>query len=232
MAMSAVTAEGTKELMKAMESALSSQMEYISCTISYNHVTLLSTVHNLGILDEVQYNDEGVFVRGKVPLFLKEQINNRGLYNDEESNAAGGDDVDDFDYPKLDIIDNEDEKDEFDWSGLAKGRHSARREWDNAEGDSNSDSLFVSTEDCGIDASAAAEGSVGYRDSFSMLGGNRALTIPARRRKCATTVENKRKATQADGDEFNDTSKLLDFDAGDYYGTDSTTHAVIEGSED
>ena len=232
MAMSAVTAEGTKELMKAMESALSSQMEYISCTISYNHVTLLSTVHNLGILDEVQYNDEGVFVRGKVPLFLKEQINNRGLYNDEESNAAGGDDVDDFDYPKLDIIDNEDEKDEFDWSGLAKGRHSARREWDNAEGDSNSDSLFVSTEDSGIDASAAAEGSVGYRDSFSMLGGNRALTIPGRRRKCATTVENKRKATQADGDEFNDTSKLLDFDAGDYYGTDSTTHAVIEGSED
>ena len=117
-------------------------------------------------------------------------------------------------------------------SGLAKGRHSARREWDNAEGDSNSDSLFVSTEDCGIDASAAAEGSVGYRDSFSMLGGNRALTIPGRRRKCATTVENKRKATQADGDEFNDTSKLLDFDAGDYYGSDSTTHAVIEGSEE
>ena len=85
--MSAVTAEGSKELMKAMESALSSQMEYISCTISYNHVTLLSTVHNLGILDEVQYLDEGVFVRGKVPLFLKEQINNRGLYNDEESDA-------------------------------------------------------------------------------------------------------------------------------------------------
>ena len=66
--------------MRAMESALSSQMEYISCTISYDHVTLLSTVHNMGILDEVQYVDEGVFVRGKVPLFLKEQIDNRSQY--------------------------------------------------------------------------------------------------------------------------------------------------------
>ena len=87
--MSAVTTEGSSELLKAMESALSSQMEYISCTISYDHVTLLSTIHNLGILDEVQYLDEGAFVRGKVPLFLKEQqIRTRPLGNGVPSGIA------------------------------------------------------------------------------------------------------------------------------------------------
>jgi 50S ribosomal subunit-associated GTPase HflX len=50
-----MTREGTDDLMTAMEKALSSQMEFISCIISYNDVTLLSTVHNLGILDEVLY---------------------------------------------------------------------------------------------------------------------------------------------------------------------------------
>lgn len=234
-AMSAMTAEGTNDLMRAMESALSSQMEYISCTISYNHVTLLSTVHNLGILDEVQYLDEGVFVRGKVPLFLKEQIDNRSQYDDDGPEGEGVESInfeDDFDYPKLDIIDNE-EDEEFDWSGMAKGRHSARREWDKTEGEGGIESLFRSTES---DSAVAAmtEGSVGSRGPFSALGGHRAVSVPdmeaaessggggsgtrTRKRKAITT-ENKRKMVEADGDEFNDTSKLLDFDAGDYYGS-------------
>ena len=49
-AVSATSQEGFSDLMHALEGALSSQMEYISATISYRHVNLLSSVHNLGIL--------------------------------------------------------------------------------------------------------------------------------------------------------------------------------------
>ena len=241
--MSAVTTEGSSELLKAMESALSSQMEYISCTISYDHVTLLSTIHNLGILDEVQYLDEGAFVRGKVPLFLKEQIENRGLYDEEDDEEEYSDPFG-FKLPKSETAAGEQKDEDFDWSGLAKGRHSARREWDKAEGDVSSDSLFRSTEGDALPVGAAA-GSVGHRESYSALGGHRQLVMSSsdtgsevkcdapqslRKRKVSTTAANRRKASEADGDEFNDTSKLLDFDAGDYYGSFSTS--TEENTED
>lgn len=211
--------------MRAMESALSSQMEYISCTISYDHVTLLSTVHNMGILDEVQYQDEGVFVRGKVPLFLKEQIDNRSQYSDEE--AMGVDDVmEDSDYLDEHFNDEDAEGDdeEFDWSGLAKGRHSARREWDKAELVGSSDFLFRTNQDGAISVERGV-GSAGHRGvtlsaSATASDESGARAGPkTRKRKVAITAENKRKAGEADGDEFNDTSKLLDFDAGDYDGS-------------
>jgi hypothetical protein len=160
--MSAVTAEGTADLMKAMESALSSQMEYISCTISYEDVTLLSTVHNLGILDEVQYQDEGVFVRGKVPLFLKEQIDNRGQYDSDGETDEEDEEDGNGDYKKKSTTTEVD--DQFDWSGLAKGRHSARREWEETEGDGNSG---YHTD---IDDDDMMEGKVGERGGFAYLG--------------------------------------------------------------
>jgi hypothetical protein len=231
--MSAVTQEGTEDLMRAMESALSSQMEYISCTISYDLVNLLSAVHNMGILDEVQYQDEGVFVRGKVPLFLKEQIDNRSQYTEEE--ALGVDDImEDSDYLDDHCKDEEGEDEEFDWSGLAKGRHSARKEWDRAEMVGTSDFLFRTTQSGSI--SVEREGSLGHRGltlsatptstsdlrtiKASASTGNSAKSSPRnRKRKVAITAVNKRKAGEADGDEFNDTSKLLDFDAGDYDGS-------------
>lgn len=239
--MSAVTQEGTEDLMRAMESALSSQMEYISCTISYDHVTLLSTVHNMGILDEVQYQDEGVFVRGKVPLFLKEQIDNRSQYTEEDT--LGVDDImRDSDYLDEPFTGEEEESDEeeYDWSGLAKGRHSARKEWDRAELVGTSDFLFRTTQSGSVSVERG-EGSVGHRginlsatststsssdtrivkasDDTSTSACSNPRASPRQKRKGAITAENKRKAREADGDEFNDTSKLLDFDAGDYDGS-------------
>jgi hypothetical protein len=239
--MSSVTREGTSDLMTAMETALSSQMEFISCIISYNDVTLLSTVHNLGILDEVVYQDEGVFVRGKVPLFLKEQIENRNLYDDE------GDMKDDEDDEKKGMNDEEwsdvekvmSEDDDFDWTGMAKGRHAARRMWDQTE---KTSSIYRSTSKDSV-VMASLDGLVGHTNFFDNYGGinteipllddidedieegvmNVAI-IPRVRRvkksKCTTDI-NKKKALQTDGDDFNDTSRLLDFDAGDYYGSAS-----------
>jgi hypothetical protein len=50
----------------------------------------------------VEYLDEGIYIRGKVPLFLKQQI--ESFYNSN--------------------VNMEDKKGVFDWKGLAKGRHS------------------------------------------------------------------------------------------------------------
>lgn len=249
-AMSSMTREGTADLMTAMEAALSSQMEVISCTISYHDVTLLSTVHNLGILDEVQYLDEGVFVRGKVPLFLKEQIENRSLYDDEVDMDEDADDED----SKRRVSGEEwtdDEKimsedDDFDWSGMAKGRHSARRVWEETE----RDSIYRSTSS-DSKVMDPVEGVIGHRGFFDTFGGlkpeesnirvgsesgsvegqknivSSQRVRSVKRSKCTTDI-NKRKALEADGDEFNDTSKLLDFDAGDYYGASIVEKKVKE----
>ena len=222
-AMSAVTQEGTAELMSAMEVALSSQMEYISCIISYNHVTLLSTVHNMGILDEVQYLDEGVFVRGKVPMFLKDQIENRSKY--EEEDAEEGEVEIDYEYLDIHVKDDGEEDSDFDWSGMAKGRHSARRDWEANNRDS-SDLPFRN--DVAVAVMSTAIGSAGHSPSADTASPIRVSsardkgtcsTDRQRKKQSIITGEKKRKPKVENGDDFSDTAKLLDFDAGDYDGS-------------
>ena len=52
-AISSLTGEGIDSLTKALEDALSSKMESIGTIISYDHATLLNSIYNLGVLDEV-----------------------------------------------------------------------------------------------------------------------------------------------------------------------------------
>lgn len=224
-AMSAVTQEGTSELMTAMEVALSSQMEYISCIISYNHVTLLSTVHNMGILDEVQYLDEGVFVRGKVPMFLKEQIENRGKY-DEEDDEEGEVEID-YEFLEIHVKDDGQEDSDFDWSGMAKGRHSARRDWEANNRDS-SDLHYRTDGAAGAGVVPTNLGSAGHSAAPVTASSIRAATTKEkvvcttdrqRNKQSAIAGEKKRKPKVESGDDFSDTAKLLDFDAGDYDGS-------------
>ena len=231
--MSAVTQEGTSELMSAMEDALSSQMEYISCIISYNHVTLLSTVHNMGILDEVQYLDEGVFVRGKVPLFLKDQIESRINYDEEDIEEEEVE----IDYEFLDIHVKDDGQvdSDFDWSGMAKGRHSARRDW---EANNRDSSDLLPRSDGAVAVISTALGSAGHSISTytaSAIGAastrDKGVCSTDRRRnkQSIITGEKKRKPKVENGDDFSDTAKLLDFDAGDF---DGSSFLVEETDED
>ena len=215
-----MTKEGVTDLMKAMESALSSQMEYISCTISYDHVTLLSTVHNMGILDEVQYLDEGVFVRGKVPLFLKEQIENRSQYDSEDEQDEMEGDLEDSLEGDDDSDNDKKNSDDFDWTALAKGRHTARREWDSMATGGRSDFLFPSS-DSGVDVSSSVGTSskkkLVYTSSSNNISKDNKNDQPSKRRKTISTC--KLDGLEEYGDEFYDASKLLDFDAGDYDGS-------------
>ena len=110
-AMSSVTGEGAEDLVSALETALSSKMDSIACTVSYDYGTLLNSIHNLGVLDEVQYLDEGIYIRGKVPLFLREQLDSISYESVMARDKSGAGDINNKD---------------FDWKQLAKGRHKAR----------------------------------------------------------------------------------------------------------
>ena len=60
------------------------------------------------MLEEVKFMDREIFIKGRVPVFLRDQIRKMrvgSIADDEE---------------------DEDDDDEIDWIALAKGRHSAR----------------------------------------------------------------------------------------------------------
>jgi hypothetical protein len=72
--------------------------------------SLISAMHDLGVIEEVHYGDDGVYVRGLVPTFLREQI-------DSFLKAGGGGG------------NGQGQEEEVDWKSLAKGRHTAVQKW-------------------------------------------------------------------------------------------------------
>ena len=241
-AVSATTMEGFPELMTAMEAALSSQMEYISSTISYNHINLLSSVHNLGMLDEVQYLDEGVFIRGRLPLFLKEQVESRVNHPEDYGDDNG--DVENtnwLEYDELGGLDEafEDEAedvaddcdvDEVDWHGLAKGRHTAVRRFTSSLSSSTSAVVVGGRQRMRRTSSSASTKRLTVSSS-SMRG------MPRDELDELLLADSRGTASVVD-DEFDD-SLLLDFDNGDYNGLQAQARAEAaaaaaadEGSSD
>lgn len=95
--MSAVTGEGVDDLVNALEEVVASTLEPIAGYVSFDQI---SSIHRLGIVDEMFYEDDGVYVRGRIPLFLKKQF--------ESIKIAQTVSMDD---------------ENFDWAGLARGRH-------------------------------------------------------------------------------------------------------------
>lgn len=238
-AVSATTQEGFTELMTAMEEALSSQMEYISSTISYQHINLLSSVHNLGILDEVQYLDEGVFIRGRLPLFLKQQVESR-VDNSEDYNYLGDESGDvefsswlEYDelggfedaFDDVENVADDCDLDDVDWSGLAKGRHSAVRRFSSSLSSSASVAAFPRT-------------TLGRQRMRPTTNGKstKQLTSPSSMRGMPRDeldellLEDTRSHAANEVDDEFDDSKLLDFDAGDYYGLQAQARAEAEAN--
>lgn len=161
-AVSCVTGEGLSELTRALQQAVCSQMEEVACLIPYSHTSLLHTLHGLGSLSEVLYQDEGVFVRGRLPAFLVNQVNTLSQetltkFNSDAKVTQGqlqqsGTEEEAYYYEsELSMFaqqvtgsgdgsieleemvcmeegvntNSHSELEYFDWTGLAKGRHSA-----------------------------------------------------------------------------------------------------------
>ena len=148
-AMSSMTGEGMDEFKVVLEEALASSMMFISMTLPYSDArttALLSSIHDLGVLEEVSYNDGGIYVRGSVPEFLQRQVqeilddkessllaNTADEEYQEEGNECNGDDYSQH----VDIGSGESARVGFDtdegftdWKQLAKGRHSAIKSYE------------------------------------------------------------------------------------------------------
>ena len=50
------------DLTNALQQAICSTMEDIACVIPYTYTSLLNTLHSLGSLSEVLYQDDGAYV--------------------------------------------------------------------------------------------------------------------------------------------------------------------------
>ena len=140
---SAHTGEGMRDVVRALETALASRMEPVNVLIPHEALactsagdfgvesggTLLNTIHRLGSLSAVSVTEQGTQIVGRLPLFLTKQL--------DLLLAAVRDD-------RCELVDDDTEEDEegggranrgelymsdedFDWSLLAKGRHSVRR---------------------------------------------------------------------------------------------------------
>ena len=112
-----------------LEEALASQMQPISITIPHSLLlqthsdrrdgftglgqgsggALLNAVHRLGSLSDITVTEEGTRIIGRVPIFLKKQL--EALLLEVGSNG------------RQHSVEMEDAT--FDWSALAKGRHKA-----------------------------------------------------------------------------------------------------------
>jgi len=128
-ALSATTGEGFDDLLNTLENVLSSKMEFISMNIPYDQNTIMNSIHNLGSIEEIQYLDDGMFVRAHIPKFLYEQL----ISWDEKKRIANLDD------------------DDYDWTQLAKGRHTALKQLelddDNDDDDDEEENYLVIIDD-------------------------------------------------------------------------------------
>jgi len=124
-AVSSVTGEGTDLLMTALMNALSAQMDCISITVPFaageQGEALISTIHDLGVVEEKTYGDDGVFLRARVPIFLREQIEGGGLLNEPPMDSGSISDNDTtISAGATNVL-----VADVDWKALAKGRHAA-----------------------------------------------------------------------------------------------------------
>ena len=73
---------------------------------------LISSIHTLGIVEDVQYTEEGVYIQGQVPQFLHRQIL-RAIEQGTDTRYDASDENESINRDDADIV----------WVAIAKGRH-------------------------------------------------------------------------------------------------------------
>ncbi|CAN6440980.1 unnamed protein product [Victoria cruziana] len=71
---SALTGEGLQEFCDAIQTKLKDSMVWVEALIPYDKGDLLSTIHEVGMVEKMDYKEEGTFVRAYVPLPLARSL--------------------------------------------------------------------------------------------------------------------------------------------------------------
>jgi len=118
-AVSALNGDGMSDMVACVEDALAELLVPIEVLIPYSKGDELNNVHEQGNVEMVDYREEGVLVRARVPESVANRLDQYGVdlsCADDTSNAPiGGIEGD-----------RTDGDDEIDWVALGRGRHKKR----------------------------------------------------------------------------------------------------------
>lgn len=71
---SAVNGDGLQEFCFAVEQKLKDSMVWVEASVPYDKGDLVSIIHRLGIVKQVEYSEEGTIIKAHVPLQLARQL--------------------------------------------------------------------------------------------------------------------------------------------------------------
>lgn len=149
-AMSAITKEGVEALAPALEQALAEQMEVVSLQIPYSCSHLLDNIHSLGFLTSVKYQDDYIEIEGKIPTFLRRQIQQLLDEGKQSNNSCSIEDEGDLNIG-VDECDRRSDKKTDDWAWIddvIAAAEEADREEDETDGEDEWDpAKLIPTED-------------------------------------------------------------------------------------
>eukprot|EP01038_Epipyxis_sp_PR26KG_P011100 gene11100-14895_t len=107
-AISATTGEGFDKLMNTVEEVLSFQMDDVNCSLPYHLSPKLDLIHRVSIINEIQYLDDYILIKGRMPRFLKEQLYELIDNKNEDNNDYFDINYEEMDDASFDTYDNND----------------------------------------------------------------------------------------------------------------------------
>mmetsp|Transcript_29419 Transcript_29419/g.32074 ORF Transcript_29419/g.32074 Transcript_29419/m.32074 type:complete len:232 (+) Transcript_29419:719-1414(+) len=119
---SAVTGLGLSDLMKTVESLLMRDMRAVACRVPYDLATLKSLIYSLGVVQEERHEEDfGFVIRGRIPLFLLQQL--QELAESVESDVRSLRIETEDDDGSVRSQEEEGELTESYWKRIGRGRH-------------------------------------------------------------------------------------------------------------
>jgi len=110
-AVSALHGEGMQDFVAVVEEAMTSLLVAIEVIIPYNKGDELSTVHEQGNVETVDYRPEGTYVRALVPTAVANRLERYSVQGESEATEAS----------------KQGDNDEIDWVSVGRGRHDAAK---------------------------------------------------------------------------------------------------------
>lgn len=122
-AVSALTGEGMEDFVSVVEDALSGMLIPVELLIPYSKGEDLNKIHEVGVVEVIDYREEGTYVQAKLPEALANRLRPYDVNaasttyssstDDNDSNSSGAG-----------------EEEEIDWAALSKGRHPKKKKLD------------------------------------------------------------------------------------------------------
>ena len=85
MAFSAVSGEGMDELVKALQTAIFSELDPVELSVLYTEVNIVNILHRIGVVDSAEYLDTHIAVKARVPRYLQSQLEE--YFSNKEDNV-------------------------------------------------------------------------------------------------------------------------------------------------